>query len=456
MGSQQMKVLVVDDEAAMREVLKVRLEELGFDVRLAGDAAEASSKAKVFQPDLVISDVVMPDRSGLDLLRDLRAGDSERCVILMTAHGTVDMAVEAMKEGAKDFFTKPLDYSRFKTLLDDIQRELKARREPEKAAADPQRDLGQRGVFVGDSDRMRSVFQMIEEVAGTEVPALLTGESGTGKELAARRIHHLSRRRHRPFIAINAAAIPSGLMESELFGHEAGAFTGAIGIRQGCFELANGGTLFLDEIAEMPPALQPKLLRVLEDGRVRRVGGSKEYQLDVRVLAATNQEPMTAIKNGRLRKDLYYRLNVFTIHLPPLRERPEDLPSLTGHFVDEFNLKYQTHIRGLAKGAVTLLEKYRWPGNVRELRNVLERAAVLARRGCIEPSHLPRQLQEPGSNPSDAILLPAGTSVADAERELILQTLEQTGKNKAEAARRLGIDVKTIRNKLKSYGTGRR
>lgn len=451
MNSQPMKILVVDDEDAMREVLQVRLEGRGFDVRLAADAAEAGMKAKTFRPDLVISDVVMPNISGLELLKSLKAGDPGRCVIMMTAHGTVEMAVEAMKEGAQDFLTKPLDYSKLAEILSSVQERLRKSQEPPKVAHLEEGSNGF-GEFAGKSESMRAVFHLIEEVAGTGVPVLITGESGTGKELTARTIHRLSARREEPFVAINAAAIPHELMESEIFGHEAGAFTGATGVRQGCFELAKGGTLFLDEIAEMSISLQPKLLRVLEDGRVKRVGGCKEYQFDVRVLAATNQDPESAIANGRLRKDLYYRLNVFNIHLPPLRERRDDLVGLTRHFVGEFNRKHGTRIAGVREDAMSLLDAHRWPGNARELRNVLERATLLAKSEQIEPSHLPPYIKELGSEQFERVVPQVGMSVAGAERELILWTLEQTGNNKAEAARRLGVDVKTIRNKLKAYG----
>ncbi|HEY7679581.1 MAG TPA: sigma-54 dependent transcriptional regulator, partial [Terriglobia bacterium] len=281
---------------------------------------------------------------------------------------------------------------------------------------------------------------------------LITGESGTGKELAARAIHEQSARAHAPFIAINAAAIPDTLMESEIFGHERGAFTGATGVRQGCFELAHRGTLFLDEIAEMPVALQPKLLRVLEDGRVRRLGGSQEFAFDVRLIAATNRDPQDAVRKGTLREDLYYRLNVFQVVLPALRDRKEDLPSLTQHFIREMNSKHNTAVVALRPEALERLQRYSWPGNVRELRNVLERAVILAKGEWIELSHLPPYLRGIVDSQGSADALAVAATAADVERELILKTLQQTGNNKTEAARRLGLDVKTIRNKLKSYG----
>jgi transcriptional regulator with PAS, ATPase and Fis domain len=279
---------------------------------------------------------------------------------------------------------------------------------------------------------------------------MITGESGTGKELVARSIHRLSRRDAKPFVALNAAAIPETLMESELFGHERGSFTGAVSMRQGCFEQANMGTLFLDEIAEMPLSLQPKLLRVLSDGRVRRLGGSHEFEFDVRVIAATNRDPLSAIEEGHLREDLYYRLNVVPIALPALRDRSEDIPLLVQFFINEFNRKHQLEIEGLKDDAAELLQNYPWPGNVRELRNVIERTVVLAKDSWIAAADLPPYLRSPRA--SDKLTFAVGaTTVADAERELILKTLEKAGNNKAEAARQLGVDVKTIYNKLRSY-----
>src|SRR5919197_678135 len=281
---------------------------------------------------------------------------------------------------------------------------------------------------------------------------MITGESGTGKEVVARTIHNFSRREGKPFLAINAAAIPESLIESELFGHERGAFTGAVATRQGVFEQANGGTLLIDEIAEMPMALQPKLLRVLADGKVRRLGGSYEFEFDVRVLAATNRDPMKAIEERKLREDLYYRLNVVPIALPPLRARGEDIPLLAQHFVNEFNTKHDLNIEGATDEAMAMLKAYRWPGNVRELRNVIERSVVLAKGDWLEEKDLPPYVRNPALRAEKLVFSVGETTVADAERELILKTLEHAGKNKAEAARQLGVDVKTIYNKLKSYG----
>jgi DNA-binding NtrC family response regulator len=447
-----MKILIVDDEAAMREVLEIRLQEWGFEVFLAEDGMEGKEKAESLDPDIVISDIVMPQFSGMELLRILRTGNSSRPVILITAQATIDLAVQAMKLGAQDFITKPIDYSKLKVILETAEAEISLRRESRKLASQLEKGAGF-GNFIGLSKPMRDVYDLITTISNSDASVIITGESGTGKELAARTIHELSSRNKGPFIAINAAAIPENLLESEVFGHEKGAFTGATGARVGCFELANHGTLFLDEIVEMPIALQPKLLRVLEDRKVRRVGGGQEIQVDVRVLAASNQEPRSAIESKKLREDLFYRLNVFTIVLPPLRQHKADIALLVQALIQEFNQKHNAQVESCKEETLALLNEYSWPGNVRELRNILERAVILAKGAWIEPSHLPAYIQYPPSSGSSTDTPQAfGTTAADAERDLILRTLRSTDNNKAEAARRLGLDVKTIRNKLKSYG----
>ncbi len=451
MADRKTKILVVDDEEAMREVLEMRLGQWGFEVRAAGDGFEGERLARSFRPDIVISDVIMPEISGMDLLRVLKADDPDRPVVLVTAQGSIDLAVEAMKQGAHDFITKPLDYQKLRAVVEAAITELSQRHES-RLLDDRLEEGAGFGDFVGTSAPMREAYELIASVGSSDAAVIITGESGTGKELAARTVHNLSARSKGPFVAINTAAIPENLMESEIFGHEKGAFTGAVGVRPGCFELANRGTLFLDEIAEMPVALQPKLLRVLEDRKVRRLGGSQEIAVDVRIIAATNQEPRSSVANGRLREDLFYRLNVFTLLLPPLRERRGDIGLLAQHFIREFNTKHRAQVRGVRDETLELLERYGWPGNVRELRNIMERAVILAKDKWIERSHLPAYLI--GSQPASAqkISLPPSITAAEVEKELILRTLEATGNNKAEAARRLGIDVKTVRNKLKAYG----
>ena len=451
MTARKRKVLIVDDDPAMLESFDVLLQSWGFDVLQAGHAKEAKELVDRHDPDIVISDVVMPEISGLELLRDLKAGNAQRPVLLITARGSIDMAVEAIKQGARDFLTKPVtDFTKLKALLDDAEREIELRRKTRRLATNVETE-GLSGEFVGASKPMREVFNLIEMVASRDVSVIITGESGTGKELVARSIHQLSARADKPFVAVNAAAIPDTLIESEVFGHERGSFTGAVGTRPGCFEQAHGGTLFLDEIAEMPMPLQPKLLRVLADGKVRRLGGNHEFEFDVRVVVATNRNPLQAVKEGKLREDLFYRLNVFAIPLPPLRERPDDVPLLAQRFVKEFNAKHRTSIEGISDQAAEELKKYPWPGNVRELRNIIERAVVLTKTDWREHTVLPPYIRSSNTSDQRIVLEIGTTTMADAERELIIRTLERTGNNKAEAARQLGVDVKTIYNKLKAY-----
>lgn len=451
MDKTRLAVLVVDDEPALREVLSLRIADWGYDVRTAGDIAEAERALDSQPADLVLCDVVLPGGSGLELLKRLKRQDERLPVVMITAHGDIDRAVEAMKSGAADFLTKPLDYVMLQALLETAAGELRQRNDSHSLDVHLERQQSTAGL-VGQSRPMRELRRIVEMLASSDASAILSGESGTGKEVVARAIHAMSTRRDKPFVAINAAAIPEGLIESEVFGHEQGAFTGATKSRAGVFELANGGTLFLDEIAEMPISLQPKLLRILEEGSARRLGGSREIPFDVRVIAATNRNPAQAIRDGRLREDLFYRLNVFELKLPPLRDRVDDVGLLAQHFIRELGQKHGVDVQGVGDTARQLLEAHSWTGNVRELRNVIERAVIVARSGWIEPRHLPPYLQalRPGGEPT--VTLPSGTTLAEAERVLIMQTLERTGNNKAEAARQLGLDVKTIRNKLRSYG----
>ncbi|TVR66641.1 MAG: sigma-54-dependent Fis family transcriptional regulator [Gemmatimonadales bacterium] len=456
------RILVVDDDPTFRNVLEMRLQSWGYQVQVAEDAEKARRIAGEWDPHIVLSDVVMPQTSGLYLLRKLRENRPDRPVVLLTAHGSVEMAVEAMKVGAVDFLTKPLNYRNLKAVLEEVLAS------PESLAPVPEElDAGEGesflprrtgtgfGPFVGSSDAMSEFFDMLQSVARSDASVMITGESGTGKELAARTIHELSPRRHQPFVAMNTAAIPAELMESELFGHEKGAFTGAARQREGCFEMADGGTLFLDEIGEMPAALQPKLLRVLDGSSFRRIGGTREMSFDTRVLAATNRNPREAVEEGRFREDLFFRLNVLTLHLPALRDRKGDIPLLAQHFAATLSIKHGGPERTFAPKSMELLDAYPWPGNVREFRNVVERAVILARDGIIEPSHLPAYVREPQRSSDGTYRFPAGATAEDAERELILQTLDATGNNKSETARRLGLSVRTIRNKLNAYGIDR-
>lgn len=449
MASTSLEVLVVDDEPALREVLSQRLADWGCDVSTAGDVAEAEAAIARSRPDLVLSDVVLPGLSGLDLLRRFKSHDADLPVILITAHANVDTAVEAMKAGATDFLIKPIDPVALHGQIDAVRADLRTR--DAARALDAVLAEAPAGRLIGASAVMRAVQKQLAALAASSACAVISGESGTGKEVAARAVHQMSARRAKPFVAINAAAIPEGLIESEVFGHERGAFTGAAAARAGCFELADGGTLLLDEIAEMPVSLQPKLLRVLEEGRARRVGSARETVFDVRVLAATNRDPMEAVRSGRLREDLMYRLNVFAIVLPPLRERMEDLPILVRHFVHAFNKKHGRAVEAVRESAMARLAAWHWPGNVRELRNVVERAVVLAPHAWVEPAHLPSHIATVASAAARPLELPPDATLAEAEELIIRSALDRTGNNKAEAARRLGLDVKTIRNKLRSW-----
>jgi DNA-binding NtrC family response regulator len=451
MVHRQSTILIADDSAEMREVLEMRLQEWGFEVLLAADGQEAAEITESEDPDLVLADLIMPRLSGLELLRRLKSENKYRPVILITAEGTIDTAVEAMKQGAHDFVKKPLDYAMLRSVLESARRDVESRLISDKLNTKLNRKAGF-GDFVGTSKTMRDLYELIRNVGMKDTSVIITGASGTGKELVARIIHQLSRRSRDPFIALNAAALPEQLIESELFGHEKGAFTGAAGPRAGCFERAHRGTLLLDEIAEMPMFLQPKLLRVLEEKRVCRLGGSQEIPVDVRVLASTNCEPRAAVQVGKLREDLYYRLNVFTISVPPLAARSSDIPLLTQHFIREFNRKHGLTVEGVREDAARMLKSYPWPGNVRELRNVIERAVILAMSGWIEASHLPAYVSSPEEKPDNKIVLPADISLAEAEREILVRTLKDARYNKTEAARRLGVDVKTIRHKMKIYG----
>src|SRR5919199_258065 len=442
------RVLIVEDEPTTRAGLTELVSTWGFTTESAADGQEALQRITVFRPSIIISDLVMPRMGGLELLRALKDDGGDFTVVILTAQGTVETAVEAIKEGAYDYLTKPIEPQRLKILLDKIVERQETLREV-KVLRKQLREHGTFGRMIGSSAQMRKVYQIVEQAAPTSASVLIWGESGTGKELVAQTIHQLSPRAQMPFVAINCAAIPETLLESEIFGHEKGAFTGAVDRRQGCFELADRGTLFLDEIAEMMPATQVKLLRVLQERKFRRVGGRNEQVVDVRMIAATNADPEEAVKSGRLREDLYYRLNVFAFRLPALRERREDLPLLTQAFINEFNQRNQKNIAGVDQQAMRILEHYAWPGNVRELRNVIERATILSPGPFIEVSHLPPVLgDEPAPQHQPQVALSPGTTVEEAERRLILMTLEHTRDNKTRAAEILGISLKTLHNKL--------
>ncbi|HXG54723.1 MAG TPA: sigma-54 dependent transcriptional regulator [Vicinamibacterales bacterium] len=441
------RVLIVEDDPSTRSGLAELVQTWGFHTDEAQDGEEALRKVTTFRPAIIVSDLVMPRMGGHDLLRALHDQLSDITFILLTAQGTVDNAVEAMKDGAYDFLGKPVDPQRLRILLQKAVERQETLREV-KHLRRQLREHGSFGRITGNSPTIRSVYRVMEQAAPTSASVLISGESGTGKELIAQTIHELSPRQSFPFVAINCAAIPETLLESEIFGHEKGAFTGAHDRRTGVFELAHRGTLFLDEIAEMMPSTQVKLLRVLQERTFRRLGGRQEQTVDVRVIAATNVVPLDAVQNGKLREDLFYRLNVFSLELPPLRERKEDIPLLVQTFLNEFNTTNTKAVRGVDQEAMFVLERYPWPGNIRELRNVIERATILAGGEFIEAKHLPPALVTRGEETAPILTIAAGTTVDEAERRLITLTLDHCRNNKTRAAEVLGISLKTLHNKL--------
>jgi DNA-binding NtrC family response regulator len=398
----------------------------------------------------------MPRMGGLELLERSMTEGNSIAFIVVTAQGTIDSAVQAMRMGAYDYITKPIDTDRLRTILQNAAELIGTRVELE-VTRRKLRDAGSLGSLVGPSKKMQEIFRLIEMVAPSTASVLITGASGTGKELVARTIHELSPRHNKPFVPINCAAIPETLIESEIFGHEKGAFTGALERRTGCFELAEGGTLLLDEIGEMPVATQAKLLRVLEDRKLRRLGSKVETTVDVRVLAATNKVPEDAVAKGELRNDLYYRLNVFNIHMPPLKDHKEDVLELLQNLLAEVNAKHGRSVAAVSEAVLNLFRNYSWPGNVREMRNTLERAVIVCEGAVIETKHLPpgfgQTVQRSPFDDPDGIHLGVGTTVGEAERQLILKTLESTHNNKTRAAEILEISLKTLHNKLKEYGS---
>ena len=452
------KVLIVDDEDDQRSGLASLGSSWGHEVRTARDGQEALEKLSQEPAHVMVTDLTMPRMDGFELLRRLALDGGGPVSIVLTAFGSIENAIKTVHDlGAFWFIEKPIQVAALKTLLARAVAQGRLREERESLT----RELsygGRLDSLVGRSKAMQEIFSLVRQVAPSRAPVLVTGESGTGKELVARAVHNLSPRKDNRFIAINCAALPESLMESELFGHEKGAFTGALQRRQGCFELADGGTLLLDEIGDMPIGTQAKLLRVLEDSQVRRLGGDRETHVDVRVVAATNKNVEDAVGDGELREDLFYRLNVFHIHLPPLRERKDDVLPIAEALIESHNTKHDCRVVDIHPQAMEKLLRHSWPGNVRELRNVLERAVILAGEGTILPAHLlgidPDDARpSTSSSDPDVISLRVGATVRDAEKALILKTLDHTGNNKTRAAKILEISLKTLHNKLKEYGS---
>ena len=443
------RVLVVENDVRLRNALAELIRSWGYEAESAPDGQQALEKISSFDPVLVVSDLRMPVMGGMDLLKQVRETRPGINFIMLTGHASIDEAVEATKLGAFNFLEKPLNPQRLQVELRNCLERQESERQLE-AARRRLRDLGFLGNLVGRSKVMQRVLGLIQQVAPSVASVLIVGESGTGKELAARTIHQLSPRGAKPFVAVNCAAIPETLMESEIFGHEKGSFTGAVERRAGCFELADGGTLLLDEIGEMPIGTQAKLLRVLEDARVRRLGSKSEISVDVRVLAATNKVPEEAVAGGQLRSDLYYRLNVVQIRMPPLRDHLEDLEDLVAALLEDLNRKHNRAIKGLDNEVLDAFREYSWPGNVRELRNTLERALIISSGEVLGLKDLPPGLGCQGETTESPRLHP-GMTVEQAERRLIFETLSFTDNNKTRAAELLGISLKTLHNKLKEY-----
>src|SRR5712672_112386 len=413
----QERILIVEDEANERTGLAELVSSWGYRTDTAGDGVEALEKVGTFSPSIVITDIKMPRMDGMELVEKLADLSQSIAVVMVTAQKTTETAFHAGRLGVQDYIEKPIDFRRLRSILGNIGEILQTRNENETLRRSL-RDKGALGHLVGSSPKMLEIFHLIEMVAPSTASVLITGASGTGKELVARTIHDMSPRRNKPFVPINCAAIPETLIESEIFGHEKGAFTGALERRTGCFELAEGGTILLDEIGEMPAATQAKLLRVLEDRKLRRLGSKVETPVDVRVLAATNKVPEDAVAKGELRGDLYYRLNVFNIHMPPLRDHKDDLPQLVEALLNDMNNKHGRRVAGVSESVLNAFQSYSWPGNVREVRNTLERAVIVCDGKIIDQRHLPPNFGSSGmktaSSDGEGIRLQVGTTVGDA------------------------------------------
>jgi len=447
MKSRQPTVLIVDDEQVHRYMLSSMLKEWGWRCVEADDGVTAVAAVENNRYDAVLMDIRMVKMDGKEAFRRIHAGCPALPVIFMTAYSSVDDAVLMIREGAHDYLTKPLDFDRLRLAL---ERAVDHRQVAEKRQQPKSEQSLLTTSIIGNSLKMRELLEMITYVAPTEATVLIAGESGTGKELVAEALHHNSERRSGPFIKVNCAALAESLLESELFGHEKGAFTGADRQREGKFVQADGGTLFLDEIGETSQAMQVKLLRVLQEHELQRVGGEKTIRVDVRILAATNRNLEEEVKVGNFREDLYYRLNVVTLTVPPLRERHGDIPLLVRHFVDKFGAKNRRVVTGILPECMELLSRYPWPGNVRELENAIERGIILMRGEELTEKSLPLSVQRYKDHETERVVeQPA--SLFDLEKKLILETMERTEGNKSEAARRLGITRKTLQNKLNKY-----
>jgi two-component system, NtrC family, response regulator AtoC len=445
------RVLIVDDDRATSAGMADVVEEWGYEPEVADTVKAGWSAINKMLPDVAIVDLKLPDGSGLDLLHRIKENFPDVSVIILTGHATVDSAVKALKVGAEDYVTKPVDLPRLQVILKSVEDKQMMKQEIIELRRQLQK-MGALGHLVGKSPRMQRLFEELEMVANTDANVFIVGESGSGKEVVANTIHYLSRRRNKPFIAFNCGAISPTLIESEIFGHEKGAFTNAIKRREGYFEMAKGGTVFLDEITEMPIELQVKLLRVLEEGKFRRVGGNEEINIDARIVAASNRDPQQAIVGGKMREDLYYRLNVFPIDVPPLRERLEDIPLFSHFFLQKLNETEEKKVEKIDPEFVEALQAYEWPGNVRELRNVINRAFIMARTDTLTVECLPDKLVGNRRKRSkNAVSIPLGQPMEEVERIVIEETLNMTDGDRRKTAEILGISYKTLYNKTKKY-----
>jgi two-component system response regulator HydG len=445
------KILVVDDEASHRTMLNAVLSSEGYEIFEADDGKTAIQAVEREFYDLILMDVRMTELDGIEALQEIKQISPAIPIIIMTAYGSVKTAVDALKSGAYDYLTKPLDIEELKIL---IHKALDHHRLKEENIVLKER-LADRFDFsriIGKSKPMKALFETLSLIAPSDSTVLLYGESGTGKEIVANALHQNSQRSKRPFIKISCAALPETLLESELFGHERGAFTGAISRKEGRFQLANGGTIFLDEVSEMSPTTQVKLLRVLQEREFEPLGSTRTISVDIRVIAATNKTLEEEVKEGNFREDLFYRLNVVPIEVPPLRRRKEDISLLANHFLNLYREKSQTSIKGFLPKAMDLMMRYDWPGNIRELENAIERAVLLCRGEHISPEDLPHPVQGAEADDLPRVAVPPGMTLKEVEREVIVQTLEETEGNRTQTARILGISRKTLQNKLKEYG----
>ena len=445
------RVLIVDDDRATSAGMADVVEEWGYEPEVADTVKAGWASINKLLPDVAIVDLKLPDGSGLDLLHRIKESFPDVSVIILTGHATVDSAVKALKVGAEDYVTKPVDLPRLQVILKSVEDKQMMKQEIIELRRQLQK-MGALGHLVGKSPRMQRLFEELEMVANTDANVFIVGESGSGKEVVANTIHYLSRRRNKPFIAFNCGAISPTLIESEIFGHEKGAFTNAIKRREGYFEMAKGGTVFLDEITEMPIELQVKLLRVLEEGKFRRVGGNEEINIDARIVAASNRDPQKAIGDGKMREDLYYRLNVFPIDVPPLRERLEDIPLFSHFFLQKLNETEEKKVEKIDPEFIEALQAYEWPGNVRELRNVVNRAFIMARTDTLTVECLPDKLVGSRRKRSkNAVSIPLGQPMEEVERIVIEETLNMTDGDRRKTAEILGISYKTLYNKTKKY-----